>query len=125
MFSSAVVEVGAEAGDRSRVNIQSPGFACSPRRHYRSRDDHRDRDDRGSYRNRDEDKHRGGRTPKRDATPVLTEDERDRRTYVSLVGWYVPPRPQGTGWPRLPPRVVPLPRGGSNSSLNSVVDGSP
>ncbi|KAI3319089.1 hypothetical protein HD806DRAFT_509997 [Xylariaceae sp. AK1471] len=52
----------------------------SPRRHYRPRDDHRDRDDRGSYRNRDEDKHRGGRTPKRDATPVLTEDERDRRT---------------------------------------------
>ncbi|KAI1159517.1 hypothetical protein F5B18DRAFT_664466 [Nemania serpens] len=52
----------------------------SPRRHYRPRDDHRDRDERGQYRNRDEDRPRNGRTPKSDATPVLTEDERDRRT---------------------------------------------
>lgn len=52
----------------------------SPRRHYRPRDDHRDRDDRGQYRSRDEDRPRNGRTPKGDATPVLTEDERDRRT---------------------------------------------
>ncbi|GAP85545.1 putative RNA splicing factor Pad-1 [Rosellinia necatrix] len=63
---------GGGGRDRSRSR--------SPRRHYRPRDDHRDRDDRGSYRTRDEDKHRNGRTPKRDATPVLTEDERDRRT---------------------------------------------
>ncbi|KAI8625450.1 hypothetical protein F5Y19DRAFT_467062 [Xylariaceae sp. FL1651] len=52
----------------------------SPRRHYRQRDEQRDRDDRGHYRNRDEDRHRSGRTPKREATPPLTEDERDRRT---------------------------------------------
>ena len=51
----------------------------SPRRHHR-RDDHRDRDDRPSYSRRDDDRHRGGRTPRRDATPQLTEDERDRRT---------------------------------------------
>ncbi|KAI0161267.1 hypothetical protein GGR57DRAFT_454150 [Xylariaceae sp. FL1272] len=62
---------GRGGRDRSR----SPR---SPRRHYRPRDDHRD--DRGGYRHRDEDRHRGGRTPKRDATPQLTEDERDRRT---------------------------------------------
>ncbi|KAI1494701.1 splicing factor, CC1-like protein [Biscogniauxia mediterranea] len=52
----------------------------SPRRYYRPRDDYRDRDDRSYHRARDEDRHRGGRTPKRDATPQLTEDERDRRT---------------------------------------------
>ncbi|KAH8158383.1 hypothetical protein CIB48_g9869 [Xylaria polymorpha] len=52
----------------------------SPRRHYRPRDDHRDRDDRGQYRSRDEEKPRNGRTPKREATPAPTEDERDRRT---------------------------------------------
>ncbi|KAI1417981.1 splicing factor, CC1-like protein [Hypoxylon sp. FL1857] len=67
---------GGRGRDRSRSR--------SPRRHYRPRDDHRDRerdrDDRGYYRNRDEERHRGGRTPKRDATPQLTEDERDRRT---------------------------------------------
>ncbi|KAI0541417.1 hypothetical protein GGR58DRAFT_456979 [Xylaria digitata] len=63
---------GRGGRDRSRSR--------SPRRHYRPRDDHRDRDDRGQYRSRDEDRHRNGRTPKRDATPVLTEDERDRRT---------------------------------------------
>ncbi|KAI1388217.1 splicing factor, CC1-like protein [Hypoxylon trugodes] len=67
---------GGRGRDRSRSR--------SPRRHYRPRDDHRDRerdrDDRSYYRNRDEERHRGGRTPKRDATPQLTEDERDRRT---------------------------------------------
>ncbi|KAI0467882.1 hypothetical protein F4859DRAFT_492952 [Xylaria cf. heliscus] len=52
----------------------------SPRRHYRPRDEHRDRDDHGQYRSRDEDKPRNGRTPKREATPAPTEDERDRRT---------------------------------------------
>ncbi|KAI0455081.1 hypothetical protein F5B21DRAFT_213124 [Xylaria acuta] len=53
----------------------------SPRRHYRPRDDHRDRDDRGQqYRTRDEERPRNGRTPKREATPAPTEDERDRRT---------------------------------------------
>ncbi|KAI0432333.1 hypothetical protein F5Y09DRAFT_302261 [Xylaria sp. FL1042] len=63
---------GRGGRDRSRSR--------SPRRHYRPRDD-RDRDDRGHYRSRDDDRHRtNGRTPKRDATPVLTEDERDRRT---------------------------------------------
>ncbi|KAI1279816.1 hypothetical protein F5Y07DRAFT_34195 [Xylaria sp. FL0933] len=62
---------GRGGRDRSRSR--------SPRRHYRPRDD-RDRDDRGHYRNRDEERPRNGRTPKRDATPVLTEDERDRRT---------------------------------------------
>ncbi|KAI1810021.1 hypothetical protein GGS20DRAFT_595194 [Poronia punctata] len=61
---------GRGGRDRSRSR--------SPRRHYRPRDEHRD--DRGNYRHRDDDRHRGGRTPKRDATPVLTEDERDRRT---------------------------------------------
>ncbi|KAI0884620.1 splicing factor, CC1-like protein [Annulohypoxylon maeteangense] len=65
---------GGRGRDRSRSR--------SPRRHYRPRDDHRDRerDDRSFYRSRDEERHRGGRTPKRDATPQLTEDERDRRT---------------------------------------------
>ncbi|TRX94564.1 hypothetical protein FHL15_004516 [Xylaria flabelliformis] len=63
---------GGGGRDRSRSR--------SPRRHYRPRDDHRDRDDRGQYRNRDEDKPRNGRTPKREATPAPTEDERDRRT---------------------------------------------
>ncbi|KAI1352748.1 hypothetical protein F5Y01DRAFT_278559 [Xylaria sp. FL0043] len=62
---------GRGGRDRSRSR--------SPRRHYRPRDD-RDRDDRGHYRNRDDERPRNGRTPKRDATPVLTEDERDRRT---------------------------------------------
>ena len=62
---------GRGGRDRSRTR--------SPRRHFR-RDDHRDRDERGSYRGRDDDRHRGGRTPRRDATPQLTEDERDRRT---------------------------------------------
>ncbi|KAI1198630.1 hypothetical protein F5X97DRAFT_299008 [Nemania serpens] len=52
----------------------------SPRRHYRPRDENRERDERGQYRSRDEDRPRNGRTPKSDATPVLTEDERDRRT---------------------------------------------
>jgi RNA-binding protein 23/39 len=53
----------------------------SPYRHYRPRDDRRDhRDDRGDHRGKDDERHRGGRTPKRDATPQLTEDERDRRT---------------------------------------------
>ncbi|KAI0395003.1 hypothetical protein F5Y17DRAFT_425613 [Xylariaceae sp. FL0594] len=63
---------GRGGRDRSRSR--------SPRRHYRPRDDHRDRDDRGHYRGRDDDRHRGGRTPKRSVTPLLTEDERDRRT---------------------------------------------
>ncbi|KAI0809763.1 hypothetical protein GGR55DRAFT_165727 [Xylaria sp. FL0064] len=62
---------GRGGRDRSRSR--------SPRRHYRPRDD-RDRDDRGHYRTRDDERPRNGRTPKRDATPVLTEDERDRRT---------------------------------------------
>ncbi|KAI2632302.1 splicing factor, CC1-like protein [Hypoxylon sp. NC1633] len=57
----------------------------SPRRHYRPRDEPRDRDrgrdDRGYYRGaREDDRHRGGRTPKRDTPPPLTDDERDRRT---------------------------------------------
>ncbi|CAJ2511250.1 Uu.00g068750.m01.CDS01 [Anthostomella pinea] len=64
---------GRGGRDRSRSR--------SPRRNYRPRDDHRgDRDDRSHYRGRDDDRPRGGRTPKRDATPALTEDERDRRT---------------------------------------------
>ncbi|KAI0205703.1 hypothetical protein F4808DRAFT_455927 [Astrocystis sublimbata] len=65
---------GAGGGrDRSRSR--------SPRRHYRPRDDNRgDRDDRGHYRSREEDRPRNGRTPKREATPAPTEDERDRRT---------------------------------------------
>ncbi|KAI1343836.1 splicing factor, CC1-like protein [Xylariaceae sp. FL0016] len=63
---------GRGGRDRSRSR--------SPRRYYRPRDDHRDDRDRGSYRNRDDERPRGGRTPKRDATPQLTEDERDRRT---------------------------------------------
>ncbi|KAI1807772.1 splicing factor, CC1-like protein [Daldinia bambusicola] len=67
---------GGRGRDRSRSR--------SPRRRYRPRDEHRDRDrdrdDRSYYRGRDEDRPRGGRTPKRDPTPQLTEDERDRRT---------------------------------------------
>ncbi|KAI1330702.1 hypothetical protein F5Y16DRAFT_362441 [Xylariaceae sp. FL0255] len=64
---------GRGGRDRSRSR--------SPRRSYRPKDDRRDRDDRGGhYRSRDDDRHRGGRTPKREATPPLTEDERDRRT---------------------------------------------
>ncbi|KAH8197283.1 hypothetical protein TruAng_008566 [Truncatella angustata] len=52
----------------------------SPHRYYRPRDERRDRDDRAHPRAKDDDRPRGGRTPKRDATPQLTEDERDRRT---------------------------------------------
>ncbi|KAI8949295.1 hypothetical protein F4801DRAFT_406494 [Xylaria longipes] len=63
---------GGGGRDRSRSR--------SPRRHYRPRDDHRDRDDRGQFRSREEDRPRNGRTPKREATPAPTEDERDRRT---------------------------------------------
>ncbi|KAI1741005.1 hypothetical protein F4680DRAFT_77673 [Xylaria scruposa] len=63
---------GGGGRDRSRSR--------SLRRHYRPRDDNRDREDRAQYRNRDEDKPRNGRTPKREATPAPTEDERDRRT---------------------------------------------
>ncbi|KAI1179838.1 hypothetical protein F4777DRAFT_532165 [Nemania sp. FL0916] len=63
---------GRGGRDRSRSR--------SPRRHYRPRDDHRDRGSRGQYRDRDEERPRNGRTPKREATPPPTEDERDRRT---------------------------------------------
>jgi RNA-binding protein 23/39 len=69
---------GARGGrERSRTR--------SPRRH-RHRDDYRDERSSHHHRgSRDEDRHPrtaagGGRTPKRDATPQLTEDERDRRT---------------------------------------------
>ncbi|KAK9414609.1 putative RRM domain-containing protein [Seiridium unicorne] len=63
---------GGRGRDRSRSR--------SPNRYYRPRDERRDRDDRTHHRGKDEDRPRGGRTPKRDATPQLTEDERDRRT---------------------------------------------
>ncbi|KAI0136791.1 CC1-like family splicing factor [Xylariales sp. AK1849] len=63
---------GRGGRDRSRSR--------SPHRYYRPRDDRRDRDERGHGRVKEEDRPRGGPTPKRDATPQLTEDERDRRT---------------------------------------------
>lgn len=63
---------GGRGGGRDRSRSRSPY------RHYRPREDRRDRDDR-AFR-KDDDRHRNGRTPKRDATPQLTEDERDRRT---------------------------------------------
>lgn len=63
---------GRGGRDRSRSR--------SPNRYYRPRDDRRPQDDRSNPRGKDEDRPRGGRTPKRDATPQLTEDERDRRT---------------------------------------------
>ncbi|ORY56916.1 uncharacterized protein BCR38DRAFT_355433 [Pseudomassariella vexata] len=52
----------------------------SPNRYYRPRDG--GRDDRSNHHrgSRDDDRPHNGRTPKRDATPQLTEDERDRRT---------------------------------------------
>ncbi|KAI0163193.1 CC1-like family splicing factor [Pestalotiopsis sp. NC0098] len=66
---------GGRGGGRDRSRSRSPN------RYYRPRDERRgaDRDDR-SHRSKDDDRFRGGRTPKRDATPQLTEDERDRRT---------------------------------------------
>lgn len=64
---------GGGGGGRERSRSRSP------HRYYRPRDERRgDRDDRANH--RDDRHHRGGRTPKRDATPQLTEDERDRRT---------------------------------------------
>ncbi|KAK7980970.1 hypothetical protein PG989_013427 [Apiospora arundinis] len=65
---------GGRGGGRDRSRSRSPY------RHYRPRDDHRR--DRDSYHRggRDDDRNRSGRTPKRDGTPQLTEDERDRRT---------------------------------------------
>jgi len=66
-------------GRRSRSRSRSPN------RHYRPRDDYRDRRDRGDHRHSGE--HRRGKEDerheqprKRDGTPPLTEDERDRRT---------------------------------------------
>ncbi|KAH8677942.1 hypothetical protein BX600DRAFT_140430 [Xylariales sp. PMI_506] len=67
-------------GDYYRGGRRDRSRSRSPHRYYRPRDERRDRDDRGHHRGKDEERHRGGRTPKRDATPQLTEDERDRRT---------------------------------------------
>ncbi|EPE27165.1 RNA-binding, RBD [Glarea lozoyensis ATCC 20868] len=67
------------AGGRARTRSRSPNRYYRPRGERRDRDDaeSKSRDDRRGGRN---ESRRVSRSPKREATPPLTEDERDRRT---------------------------------------------
>ena len=72
-------EVGRRDGDFYRGGGRPRSRSRSPNRYYRPRGDRRDRDDARPR----EDRRNGARaskSPKREATPPLTEDERDRRT---------------------------------------------
>ncbi|RKF73681.1 RNA-binding protein rsd1 [Golovinomyces cichoracearum] len=76
---------GRRAGDFYRGGGRTRSRSRSPNRYYRPRGERRDRDDvetlklREDKRSRTEAR-RPSRSPKREATPPLTEDERDRRT---------------------------------------------
>ncbi|KAL2075705.1 hypothetical protein VTL71DRAFT_648 [Oculimacula yallundae] len=79
-------EGGRRDGDFYRGNGRTRSRSRSPNRYYRPRGDRRgDRDEldggkpREERRNRNEGR-RASRSPKRENTPPLTEDERDRRT---------------------------------------------
>ncbi|KAH6680705.1 hypothetical protein B0J14DRAFT_271347 [Halenospora varia] len=77
-------EGGRRDGDYYRGGGRARSRSRSPNRYYRPRGDRRDRDEADKPR----DDRRGGRSearrpsrsPKRESTPPLTEDERDRRT---------------------------------------------
>jgi RNA-binding protein 39 len=77
-------EAGRRDGDFYRGGGRTRSRSRSPNRNfYRPRGDRRDRDDvdappRDDRRNRND--RRKSRSPKRESTPALTEDERDRRT---------------------------------------------
>ncbi|KAI1003367.1 RNA-binding protein [Podosphaera aphanis] len=78
-------DLGRRAGDFYRGGGRTHSRSRSPNRYYRPRGDHRDRDEvdlikpREDRRSRTEIR-RPSRSPKRESTPPLTEDERDRRT---------------------------------------------
>lgn len=77
-------EASRRDGDFYRGGGRVRSRSRSPRNNYRPRGDRRDRDDadgkpRDDRRNRNEAR-RPSRSPKRESTPPLTEDERDRRT---------------------------------------------
>ncbi|TAQ84167.1 hypothetical protein B7494_g7510 [Chlorociboria aeruginascens] len=75
---------GRRDGDFYRGGGRNRSRSRSPNRYYRPRGDRRDREElegkaRDDRRNRPEAR-RPSKSPKREATPPLTEDERDRRT---------------------------------------------
>jgi RNA-binding protein 39 len=76
-------EVSRRDGDFYRGGGRARSRSRSPNRYYRPRAERRDRDDVEGG-NQREDRRNGGRrasrSPKRETTPPLTEDERDRRT---------------------------------------------
>ncbi|KAH8599630.1 linker between RRM2 and RRM3 domains in RBM39 protein-domain-containing protein [Bisporella sp. PMI_857] len=66
-------------GDFYRGNGRARSRSRSPRNSYRPRD-RRDRDEDAGQRDERRNGRRASRSPKREGTPPLTEDERDRRT---------------------------------------------
>jgi RNA-binding protein 39 len=69
-------------GDFYRGSGRARSRSRSPRNSYRPRAERRDRDDKEAAKPRDDRRNgrRTSRSPKREGTPPLTEDERDRRT---------------------------------------------
>lgn len=67
-------------GDFYRGGGRMRSRSRSPNRYYRPRGDRRDRDDVDAKPRDDRRSRRSSRSPKRETTPPLTEDERDRRT---------------------------------------------
>jgi RNA-binding protein 39 len=74
-------EAGRRDGDFYRGGGRTRSRSRSPNRYYRPRGERRDRDDvEGAKPREDRRNRRPSRSPKRETTPALTEDERDRRT---------------------------------------------
>jgi RNA-binding protein 39 len=75
-------EVGRRDGDFYRGGGRTRSRSRSPNRYYRPRGDRRDRDDVEGPKPREDRRNgrRASKSPKRETTPPLTEDERDRRT---------------------------------------------
>lgn len=78
-------EAGRRGGDFYRGSGRTRSRSRSPNRYYRPRGDRRDRDDIESTKPREDRRNRTelrrvSKSPKRESTPPLTEDERDRRT---------------------------------------------
>lgn len=75
-------EVGRRDGDFYRGGGRTRSRSRSPNRYYRPRGDRRDRDDLEGAKPREDRRNgrRASKSPKRETTPPLTEDERDRRT---------------------------------------------
>jgi len=75
-------EVGRRDGDFYRGGGRTRSRSRSPNRYYRPRGDRRDRDDVEGPKPREDRRNgrRASKSPKRESTPPLTEDERDRRT---------------------------------------------